>query len=73
MSTKNTQRGKCKRRPRNSHTPGKEKGENCKRKPNCAVAISSNPYKGNGLTGQTRADYTRVWEHYRKLNSGRTS
>lgn len=55
---------------RNSHTPGKDKGAFCVRRPDANLAISLNPYKGAGLKGQNRARYERFWNSMIIVNGG---
>ena len=60
-----SQRGKT---SRNSHTPGKDKGGYCVRNPDAMIAINTNPYKGQGLKGQTKARYNRFWNKMFAVN-----
>lgn len=53
---------------RNSHTPGKDKGGNCVRTPDAMLAISVNPYKGQGLKGNTLSSYNRFWARAASAN-----
>lgn len=53
---------------RNNHTPGKDKGGNCVRTPDAALATRINPYKGQGLKGNTLASYTRFWARAAAVN-----
>lgn len=53
---------------KNSHTPGREKGGYCVKRSDAALAITANPYKGQGLKGNTAAAYTRFWGVMLPLN-----
>lgn len=46
---------------RNSHTPGKDKGAFCVRRPAAEMACSINPYKGQGIPARYRDSYRRYW------------
>jgi len=50
---------------RASSTPGKDKGGFCVRPKDAGIAIKGNPYKGNGLTGNIKGMYDRLWARYK--------
>jgi hypothetical protein len=54
-----------------SHTPGKTKGGFCVRHPDAHIAISANPYKGEGLKGNKKASYNRWWARMLAVNGGK--
>jgi hypothetical protein len=53
---------------RNSHTPGKDKGAFCVRRPAAEMACSMNPYKGQGIPAKYRDGYTHFWDTMKAVN-----
>lgn len=56
---------------RASSTPGKTKGAFCVRRSDSGVGCNINPYKGQGLKGQNKAQYNRFWDVMLPVNGVR--
>lgn len=62
MSTSSRRLSQKTKPSRNNHTPGKDKGGYCVRKPDAMLACSANPYKGRGL-GAAQGKYDAWWTY----------
>lgn len=68
MSTSSRRLSAKAKTSKNSHTPGKDKGAYCVRRTDANLAVSTNPYKGQGLKGQAKSAYNRFWSVMLPLN-----